>query len=159
MTASHLFLELFIWAFITLEIWKQRNTRSCSKAIRELKSTWKRGIYQGLTVGRLADCRPQGSVVGVPEVRRKVKGRQCILQPQLPCSSGRRKWQSTPVLLPGKSHGRRSLVASVHGVAMSRPWLSDFTHSLALCFRIGSWAFLAKKYQPRKEQLPPKPLH
>ena len=25
-------------------------------------------------------------------------------------SSGRRQWQPTPVLLPGKSHGRRSLV-------------------------------------------------
>ena len=27
----------------------------------------------------------------------------------------------------GKSHGRRSLVAAVHGVARSRTWLSDFT--------------------------------
>ena len=33
----------------------------------------------------------------------------------------RRKWQPTPVLLPGKSHGRRSLVqATVHGVAKSQ---------------------------------------
>ena len=30
----------------------------------------------------------------------------------------------TPVLLPGKSHGQRSLV---HGVAKSRTRLSDFT--------------------------------
>ena len=39
----------------------------------------------------------------------------------------RRKWQSTPVLLPGKSHGQRSLVG--HGVAKSQSWtrLSDFT--------------------------------
>ena len=36
----------------------------------------------------------------------------------------RRKWQPTPVLLPGKFHGRRSLV---HGVAKSRTRLSDFT--------------------------------
>ena len=28
-----------------------------------------------------------------------------------PCPSWRRQWQPTPVLLPGKSHGRRSLVA------------------------------------------------
>ena len=27
-----------------------------------------------------------------------------------PCSSQRRRWHPTPVLLPGKSHGRRSLV-------------------------------------------------
>ena len=39
----------------------------------------------------------------------------------------RRQWHPTPVLLPGKSHGRRSLVGSVHGVAKSRTRLSDFT--------------------------------
>ena len=37
----------------------------------------------------------------------------------------RRKWQSTPVLLPGKSHGHRSLVATVHGVAKSWTRLSQ----------------------------------
>ena len=63
---------------------------------------------------------------------------------------GRRQWQPTPVLLPGKSHGRRSLVAAVHGVARSWTRLSDFTftfhfhalkkematHSNALAWRI-----------------------
>ena len=39
----------------------------------------------------------------------------------------RRQWQTTPVLLPGKSHGRRSLVGCIHGVAKSRTRLSDFT--------------------------------
>ena len=39
----------------------------------------------------------------------------------------RRQWHPTPVLLPGKSHGRRSLMAAVHGVAKSRIWLSDLT--------------------------------
>ena len=39
----------------------------------------------------------------------------------------RRQWHPTPVLLPGKSHGQRSLVAAVHGVAQSRTQLSDFT--------------------------------
>ena len=39
----------------------------------------------------------------------------------------RRKWQPTLVLLPRKSHRRRSLVqAAVHGVAKSRTRLSDF---------------------------------
>ena len=38
--------------------------------------------------------------------------------------SRRRQWQPTPVLLPGKSHGRRS---PVHGVAEGRTRLSDFT--------------------------------
>ena len=43
----------------------------------------------------------------------------------------RRKWQPTPVLLPGKFHGRRSLVGyTVHGVTESRTRLSDFTSQL-----------------------------
>ena len=29
----------------------------------------------------------------------------------------RRKWQPTPVLLPGESHGGRSLEGAVHGIA------------------------------------------
>ena len=46
----------------------------------------------------------------------------------------RRKWQPTPVLLPGKSHGRRSLEqATLHGVAKSRTRLSDFNLSSSLC--------------------------
>ena len=48
----------------------------------------------------------------------------------------RRQWHPTPVPLPGKSHGRRSLVGyTVHGVAKSQTWLSDFPftfHFLAL---------------------------
>ena len=32
----------------------------------------------------------------------------------------RRKWQPTPVFLPGESQGRGSLVAAVYGVAPSR---------------------------------------
>ena len=31
----------------------------------------------------------------------------------------RRQWHPTPMLLPGKSHGWRSLVGAVHGVAKS----------------------------------------
>ena len=41
--------------------------------------------------------------------------------------SWRRKWQPTPVLLPGESHGRRSLVGYSPWVAKSRTRLSDFT--------------------------------
>ena len=42
----------------------------------------------------------------------------------------RKKRQPTPVLLPRKSHGWRSLVqATVHGVAKSWAQLSDFTSS------------------------------
>ena len=39
----------------------------------------------------------------------------------------RRQWHPVPALLPGKSHGQRSLGAAVHGVAKSRTLLSNFT--------------------------------
>ena len=45
----------------------------------------------------------------------------------------RRQWHPTPVLLPGKSQGQRSMVAAVHGVARSRTWLSDFTFTFHFC--------------------------
>ena len=35
----------------------------------------------------------------------------------------RRAWQSTPVILPGESHGLRSLAGSVRMVTKSRTWL------------------------------------
>ena len=39
----------------------------------------------------------------------------------------RRKWQPTPVFLPGKSHGQRK--ATVRGAAKSWTWLSDWAHT------------------------------
>ena len=41
--------------------------------------------------------------------------------------SRRRQWHPTPVLLPGKSHGWRSLEGCSHGVSKSRTRLSHFT--------------------------------
>ena len=38
-----------------------------------------------------------------------------------------RKWQPTPVFLPGESHGQRSLVGYSPRVAKSWTWLSNFT--------------------------------
>ena len=45
----------------------------------------------------------------------------------------RRKWQPTPVFLPEKLHGQRSLWAVVRGVTKTWTWLSDWAH--ALCAR------------------------
>ena len=39
----------------------------------------------------------------------------------------RRQWHPTPVLLPGKSHGRRRLIGYSPWVAKPRTRLSDFT--------------------------------
>ena len=42
----------------------------------------------------------------------------------------RRKWQPTPVLLPGKSHGQSSIVGYSPRVTKSRTQLSDFTFTV-----------------------------
>ena len=42
------------------------------------------------------------------------------------CGAWRRQWHPTPVLLPGKSHGREAWWTAAHGVAKSRTRLSDF---------------------------------
>ena len=67
------------------------------------------------------------------------------------CYSRRRQWHPTPVLLPGKSHGRRSLVGCSPCSRWSQTQLSDFnftfhfhalekekmaTHSSVLAWRI-----------------------
>ena len=44
----------------------------------------------------------------------------------------RRKWQSTPVFLPGESQGRESLVGCRLGVAQSRTWLTWLSGSSIL---------------------------
>ena len=55
----------------------------------------------------------------------------CIVSPCLfnfyAESTRRRLWHPTPILLPGKSHGWRSLWAAVHGVTESWTRLRDFT--------------------------------
>jgi len=51
-------------------------------------------------------------------------------------SPGKRKWQPTPVFLPEKSHGQRSLQATVHEVTKSQTQLSAHTlvHNISLLF-------------------------
>ena len=56
--------------------------------------------------------------------------RRCRFNPWVRKIPGRRKWQPTPVFLPGKSRGHWSLVGYCHGVSYSLTWLS--THSKSL---------------------------
>ena len=58
-----------------------------------------------------------------------VKNLPAMQETQVP-SLGRedpleREWLPIPVFLPGESHGQRSLVGTVHGVAKSQTQLSD----------------------------------
>ena len=59
----------------------------------------------------------------------------------------RRQWQPTPVLLPGKSHGRRSLV----GCSPWGPKESDTTERLHFHFTFMHWR---RKWQPTAVFLP-----
>ena len=51
----------------------------------------------------------------------------------------RRKWQPTPVFLPGESQGRGSLVAAVYGVAQSWTWLKWLSSSSSGHFPVNGW--------------------
>ena len=42
----------------------------------------------------------------------------------------KRKWQPTPVFLPGKSHEQRSFLGTVHGVAKNWTQLGNWAHNL-----------------------------
>ena len=52
--------------------------------------------------------------------------------------SWRRKWQRTPVFLPGKSHGQRSVVGYSPWGRKEWTQLSNFTHSLTHSLILGS---------------------
>ena len=62
----------------------------------------------------------------------------------------RRKWQPTPVFLPGKFHVQRSLAATVHGVAQSRIGLSMLTCTWAWFQR---WKIIFPSYDKAKSKL------
>ena len=45
-----------------------------------------------------------------------------------------RKWQPTPVFLPGKFHGQRSLAATVERVTEHQMWLTDWAEIFWIIF-------------------------
>ena len=55
---------------------------------------------------------PSGSVIKNLPVMQEMPSGDVGLNPGSERSSGERRWQLSPVFLPGKSHGRRSLVGS-----------------------------------------------
>ena len=71
-------------------------------------------------------CKSWGrsSVVSLKLSMYSHKDKLCWL---LLANYGRRQWHPTPILLPGKSHGRRSLEDYSPWVAKSRTRLSNFT--------------------------------
>ena len=54
----------------------------------------------------------------------------CKVNPWVENILRRRKWQPTPIFLPGESHGQRNLVGYSLWGCKSRTWLSDQAHRL-----------------------------
>ena len=66
----------------------------------------------------------------------------------------RRKWQPTPVFLPGESQGRRSLLGAVYGVAQSGTRLTQLS-SKDIRIEVTYWALVATNMTKRRQSLPP----
>ena len=72
---------------------------------------------------------PCGASYKEPAYQRR-RCKRCGLDPSVGKIPWRRAWQPTPVLLPGESHGQRSLGATAHRVAQSSIGLKQFrTHA------------------------------
>ena len=90
---------------IALEQWsgKQATTSKCNKA--EIR------LFPNSSVAKVSTCQC----------------RRCMFHPWVRKIPWRRKWQPTPVFLPGESHGQRSLAGYSPLGCKSRTRLSDFT--------------------------------
>ena len=84
-------------------------------------------------VGSLAFFCKAANPFGASLMTQMVKNLPTVQRPGFNPGVGkipwRRKWQPTPLFLPGEFQGQRSLAAAVHGVAKS--W--DTTERLTLC--------------------------
>ena len=59
--------------------------------------------------------------------------KRCQFDPWVGKIPWRRKWQPTPVFLPGESHGQRSLVGySPWGHRVRHDWVTEHTHTYAV---------------------------
>ena len=71
--------------------------------------------------------------------------KRCGFDPWVRKSPLRRKWQPTPVFLPGKFHRQKSLV---DGVEKSQTWLSvnmhTYTHTLGMKLEKVKWSSIAE---------------
>ena len=64
----------------------------------------------------------------------------------------RRKWQSTLICLPGKSHGQWRLAAIVHGVTKSQIWLKQLSMHTPTEMLLNIIQFHSKEWPGSKSQ-------
>ena len=81
--------------------------------LQPCKKLWLSGEKVSSLVAQMAQCLPAMQETWVRSLDWK--------------DPWRRKWQPTPISLPGKSHDGGAWWATVHGVTESRTRLSDFT--------------------------------
>ena len=72
-------------------------------------------------------CRGVGFLGGASGKEPTCQCWRCRFNPWVRKIPWRRAWQPTPVFLPGKSHGQRSLAGYSNGITKSRTQLNDFT--------------------------------
>ena len=63
----------------------------------------------------------------------------------------RRKWQPTPVFLPGESQGRGAWWAAIYGVAQSQTRLSSSSRSLVSSITNAETMYMWKSYNVQKQ--------
>ena len=86
------------------------------------------GIIVMNNISLFIEMFPAGSVVK----ESACQCRRCRFDSWVGKIPWRRKWQPTPVFLPGKSRGQRAFWATVHGVTKSRTCLNDWVHTYFL---------------------------
>ena len=73
-----------------------------------------------------------GDTVGKESACLCRRHKRCGFDPWVGKSTWRRKWQSTPLFLPGKFHGQRSLVGQ--SMVRQRVWAGTYTSPTCVCF-------------------------
>ena len=89
----------------------------------------KQSLFQegkdGLNIRKSVDSCVTTSLVAQTAKNLCLQCRRSRFDPWVEKSPWRRKWQPSPVFLPGKVPGQRSLGDTAHGVAKSQTGLSD----------------------------------
>ena len=108
-------------------LFKQMNQMLTKTTNSEFDCVW---LFQLLCNG-LVLSMSQGGCPSGPAVKESLQCRKCSFEIWVRKIPWSRKWQPTPVFLPGESHGQRSL-------AGYSPWdckESDVTQRLSTCLR------------------------
>ena len=113
--------------------WLDSINNSIDMSLSKLLETVKPGVLQSTGSQRVRhdwEAKRQGRLASqvVRWWRIHMPMQETCLIPGLGRPPWRRKWQPTPIFLPEKLHGQRSLAGYSHGVTKSRPWLRNWAH-------------------------------